>query len=127
MGEVKNTAIAETNFDSIVYEKGSSALKQMFYFIGDEIFSKGPKSYFEKHKWGNTVLDDFIDQMMEASDVKLHDLRDLCNNWLKNTGLTECELFMDIDAEGNISKFNVNQIPCREDHPNLQTHMVNLF
>ncbi len=33
-GEINNTLEAETNFDTIVYKKGSSMAKQMYYFIG---------------------------------------------------------------------------------------------
>ena len=67
--------IDETHFDEIVYEKGSSMLKQMYYFIGDEIFSKGLKDYFSTYKWGNTSFDDFIGKMVEASKGKLDNLQ----------------------------------------------------
>ena len=46
MGEIKNTEQAETMFDCIVYQKGSSLVKQMYYYLGDRIFSKGLKMYF---------------------------------------------------------------------------------
>ena len=60
MSEVKDTDVAETDFDVIVYEKGSSLVKQMYSFIGDEAFNKGLKGYFKKYAWNNTVFNDFI-------------------------------------------------------------------
>ena len=68
MGEIKDTDEAETEFDEIVYEKGSSMVKQMYYYIGDEYFSKGLKLYFQKYKWDNTTFDDFIGKMVEVAE-----------------------------------------------------------
>ena len=79
MSEIKNTDEAETEFDVIVYEKGSSLVKQMYYFIGDEAFSNGLKSYFKKYGWGNTVFDDFINEMINAAGEKLKNLKDMCH------------------------------------------------
>lgn len=131
MCDVKNTEVAETHFDEIVYEKGSSILKQMYYFIGDQNFSDGLKTYFENYKWGNTVFDDFINQMIAAiSKSQKHsmiNLKGLSNNWLKKAGLNEIELCMNVDHNDNISHFEVKQTPCLEEHPNLQTHMVDIL
>ena len=128
MSEVKNTDVAETDFDVIVYEKGSSMVKQMYYFIGDEAFSKGLKSYFKKYGWGNTVFDDFINEMIAAAGDKLNNLKDLCNQWLQKAGLNEISLNMEVDPNTKlITKFIVNQKPCLEAHPNLITHMVDIL
>ena len=59
MGNVDNTDEAESNFDEIVYEKGSSIVKQIYYYIGDEAFSKGLKNYFQQYQWTNTTFDQF--------------------------------------------------------------------
>ena len=55
MSEVKDTDVAETGFDVIVYQKGSSLVKQIYYYIGEEAFNKGLKTYFNKYGWANTV------------------------------------------------------------------------
>ena len=39
MADIIDTEKSDSHFDSIVYYKGSSFLKQMFYFIGEENFS----------------------------------------------------------------------------------------
>ena len=128
MSDVKNTEIAETHFDEIVYEKGSSILKQMYYFIGDESFSKGLKSYFQKYQWGNTVFDDFIHQMIEAiGHGSKFNLKDLSHSWLKKSGLNELEVVMETDNNNKITRFEIIQTPCLKEHPNRQTHIFDLL
>ena len=128
MSEVKDTDVAETEFDLIVYEKGSSIVKQMYYVIGDEAFSKGLKTYFKKYGWNNTVFDDFINEMIDAAGDKLQNLKDMCHLWLQKAGLNEISLNMEINPQTNlITKFVVNQKPCLEQHPNLIYHMVDFL
>ena len=128
MGEIKDTDEAETEFDEIVYEKGSSMVKQMYYYIGDEFFSKGLKLYFEKYKWDNTTFDDFIGKMVEVAGGHLSDLGKLCNEWFKKAGLNEISLDMTTDEKtGKINKFIVKQKPCLEQFPNMITHIVDFI
>jgi aminopeptidase N len=128
MSEVKDTDVAETDFDVIVYEKGSSLVKQMYYFIGDEAFNKGLKSYFKKYAWNNTVFEDFINEMINAAGDKLKNLKDMCHLWLQKAGLNEISLNMEVNQNTNlITKFVVNQKPCLEQYPNLINHMVDFL
>lgn len=131
MSDVKNTEIAETHFDEIVYEKGSSILQQLYYYIGDTGFSKGLKVYFDKFKWNNTLFYDFIDTMMKVNEngnsSDLSNLRTLCDNWLKKAGLNEIELKLETDENNKIKKFDVIQTPCLAEHQNLQTHMTDIL
>ena len=128
MGEIKDTDEAETEFDEIVYEKGSSMVKQMYYYIGDEFFSKGLKQYFQQYKWDNTTFDDFIGKMVEVAGGQLSDLGKLCQDWFKKAGLNEISLDMEIDNNtGKIKKFIVKQKPCLEQFPNMITHIVDFL
>ena len=128
MSEVKDTDVAETGFDEIVYEKGSSIVKQLYYYIGEEAFNKGLRSYFKKYGWGNTVFDDFINEMINSAGDKLNNLKDMCHLWLKKAGLNEVSLDMEIDSNTNlITKFIVKQKPCLEKHPNLTNHIVDFL
>ena len=137
MSEVKNTEIAETHFDEIVYQKGSAFLKQVFYFISNEQFSKGLKNYFKEYQWSNTTFPDFIGKMSELEYCKNmkstygmeETLVELCDSHLKKTGLNEIELKMEIDSEGKIAKFDLLQEPClkEEPHNNRQTHLIEVL
>ena len=127
-GEIKDTLEAETEFDTIVYKKGSSMVKQMYYYIGDENFSKGLSLYFNQYHWNNTVFDDFINKMVEAAGEKFSDLKELCFNWIQKAGLNEISLEIDCDKDTNkINKFIVKQKPCLEQFPNLITHIVDFL
>ena len=128
MGEIKDTLDAETVFDTIVYEKGSSMVKQMYYYIGDENFSKGLSKYFNEFHWNNTEFDDFINKMIEVSGEKFQILKNLSHNWIQKAGLNEISLEMDIDENSKkIKKFVVKQKPCLEQYPNMITHIVDFL
>ena len=127
-GEIKDTLEAETEFDTIVYKKGSSMVKQMYYYIGDENFSKGLSLYFNQYHWNNTVFEDFIDKMVEAAGDKFSNLKELSFNWIQKAGLNEISLEIDCDKNTNkINKFIVKQKPCLEQFPNMITHIVDFL
>ena len=125
MSEVKNTDIAETHFDSIVYIKGSSLLKQIFYFIGKENFRKGLVEYFKTFKWDNTVFSEFINKMVEVLPESKSNLSNLCENWLQKAGLNELHANWE-HSNGKVTKFVVEQNPCLDTFPNRQTHVLDI-
>ena len=127
MGDITDTEESESHFDSIVYYKGSSFLKQMFFFIGQENFSNGLKEYFKMYKWGNTKFDNFVDKMTEQleknaekSEFKF-DLKALCKKWLTESGLNQITCDWEDDG-GKVKSFTITQTPCLKEHANLQTH-----
>jgi aminopeptidase N len=127
IGDITDTDKAQSHFDGIVYYKGSSLLKQMFYFIGEQNFSNGLKEYFKIHAWGNTIFDDFVDQMVLAlGDQNTFDLKNLCKHWISEAGLNQVELLWE-EESGKITKFNIKQTPVLAEHPNLQTHMMDIL
>ena len=127
-GIIKDTLEAETEFDVIVYKKGSSMVKQMYYYIGDKNFSKGLSNYFNEFHWNNTVFEDFINKMVEAAGDKYNDLKELCDNWIKKAGLNEISLDVQSDPNNNkITKFIVKQKPCLEQFQNMITHIVDFL
>jgi aminopeptidase N len=127
-GPIKDTLEAETQFDTIVYKKGSSMVKQMYYYIGDENFSKGLASYFNEYHWKNTEFEDFINKMVEAAGDQFKNLKDLCHSWIQMAGLNEISLDMEKDKDTNkITKFVVKQKPCLEKFPNMITHIVDFL
>ena len=127
-GIIKDTLEAETEFDVIVYKKGSSMVKQMYYYIGDKNFSKGLSNYFNEFHWNNTEFEDFINKMVEAAGDKYNDLKELCDNWIKKAGVNEISLDVQSDPNNNkISKFIVKQKPCLEQFQNMITHIVDFL
>lgn len=87
-----DVAAATAGFDGITYPKGAGVLKQLFAFIGEEAFLAGLRAYFTKHAWGNTTLDDLMDEFSRASG---RDLGEWTRSWLDTAGtdrlVLECE------------------------------------
>jgi aminopeptidase N len=127
IGDITDTDKAQTHFDGIVYYKGSSLLKQMFYFIGEENFSNGLKEYFKIYAWNNTIFDDFVDQMVKAlGNGDTFDLKGLCKKWIGEEGLNDVEA--EWDSEGDkVKEFRIKQTPCLSEFPNRQTHMIDVL
>ena len=128
MSEVKNTEIAESHFDEIVYEKGSSILKQIFYAIGKDNFHEGLVEYFKTFKWDNTVFSEFIEKMDEAMPEHCshkHKLTKLSEEWLTKAGLNELQASFEV-ANNKVEKFSVDQTPCLDTFPNRVTHIMDI-
>ncbi len=73
-----------TLFDpAIVYAKGSRLMHMLRRWIGDQIFAKGLKIYFDKHQYGNTVGRDLWNALAEASGK---DVAAFMDAWLEQPG-----------------------------------------
>ncbi len=66
--EVANTSKADSIFDGITYSKGASVLKQLYYIIGHDAFSKKLANYFKKYEWKNATLSNFLDELNKAEE-----------------------------------------------------------
>lgn len=54
-------------FDKISYEKGSSVLRMMHRFLGEETFRKGISNYLKKHEFGNAEQDNLWECLTEEA------------------------------------------------------------
>lgn len=70
-------------FDAISYSKGSSLLKMISRWLGEEVFIKGVSNYLKKHMWGNTQTSDLWAALAEASGKDVIKVMDI---WTKNIG-----------------------------------------
>lgn len=88
--EVRHPDEISTLFDpSIVYAKGGRLLNMLMNYVGEEDFRKGLKSYFTKHKYGNTEGSDLWAALSEASDK---DVAAFMNPWLTRSGYPVVEV-----------------------------------
>ncbi|WP_432120290.1 aminopeptidase N [Streptomyces sp. S1] len=92
---VPDTASALLNFDGISYAKGASALRQLVAWLGEKDFLAGINIHFERHKFGNATLADFIDNLAAATDRDVHGWAE---QWLRTTGVDT--LTPRLDGEG---------------------------
>ncbi|KGU14779.1 aminopeptidase 2 [Candida albicans P87] len=70
-------------FDAISYSKGSSLLRMISKWLGEDVFVKGVSNYLKKHKWGNTKTSDLWEALSEASGEDVVKVMDI---WTKNIG-----------------------------------------
>lgn len=88
-------------FDAISYSKGSSLLKMISKWLGEENFIKGVSQYLKKHKWGNTKTSDLWEAL---SDVSGEDVVKVMDIWTKNIGFP----IVTVKESGN-GEINVTQ------------------
>ena len=81
--ELADVESAAATFDDITYPKGAAVLKQLVAFVGEDVFVTALRSYFRKHAWGNTTLDDLI---AEVGDASGRDLSGWVEGWLETSG-----------------------------------------
>ncbi|WP_316740371.1 aminopeptidase N [Streptomyces sp. MK7] len=81
---VDDTASALLNFDGISYAKGASALRQLVAWLGEKDFLAGINAHFDRHKFANASLADFIESLASATDRDVHAWADA---WLRTTGV----------------------------------------
>ncbi|MFC9691384.1 aminopeptidase N [Kribbella sp. NPDC056951] len=90
---VPDVAAAEAIFDAITYPKGAAALQQLMTYVGESAFAEGLTSYFAKHAWGNSTLQDLMDALAAASG---RDLDRWCDGWLETAGTDRLTLESDV-------------------------------
>ncbi|MDJ0878816.1 MAG: aminopeptidase N [Halieaceae bacterium] len=112
---VRDTEEATTNFDGITYGKGASVLKQLGFYLGDDVFRQAVRDYIATNAWGNTELDDFMGAMSDAAE---RNLDDWTRDWLYTAGLNTIEARYQCDA-GKISSLVLQQ-STPADYPTLR-------
>ena len=106
VAEIRDLHDVQVNFDGITYAKGASVLRQMVAWVGQENFMAALKKYFDKHAWGNTVLDDLLVELEETSG---RDVRAWSAKWLETAGVNTLTVEVADDAEGNITSLGIRQ------------------
>ncbi|MGW5654761.1 aminopeptidase N [Streptomyces humi] len=94
---VDDTAAALLNFDGISYAKGASALRQLVAWMGEKDFLAGINIHFQRHRFGNASLADFIDSLAAATDRDVHAWAD---SWLRTTGVDTLTPVLATAADG---------------------------
>ncbi|MEU0752770.1 aminopeptidase N [Streptomyces albogriseolus] len=81
---VEDTASALLNFDGISYAKGASALRQLVAWLGEKDFLAGINTHFERYRFGNAGLAEFIGSLASATERDVHAWADA---WLRTSGV----------------------------------------
>ncbi|KAF2149807.1 hypothetical protein K461DRAFT_230575 [Myriangium duriaei CBS 260.36] len=70
-------------FDAISYAKGSSVLRMISKYLGEDTFMEGIRRYLRKHAYGNTQTGDLWAALADASGK---DVEKVMTIWTKNIG-----------------------------------------
>ncbi|KAE8352907.1 peptidase family M1-domain-containing protein [Aspergillus coremiiformis] len=70
-------------FDAISYMKGSSVLRMISKYLGEDVFLQGVRNYIKKHAYGNTQTGDLWAALADASGKPVEKVMDI---WTKNVG-----------------------------------------
>ncbi|MDO5672363.1 MAG: aminopeptidase N [Actinomycetaceae bacterium] len=106
VASIRDLEDVEVNFDGITYAKGASVLSQLVTYVGRDNFFTALRRYFAKHEWSNTVLDDLLRELEEASG---RDLSQWSRVWLENAGLTRLEPVLNVEDDGTITSCSIKQ------------------
>lgn len=97
-------------FDLISYCKGSSIIRMLHDFIGDETFRKGMHAYLNKHKYKNTFTEDLWAALGEASGKPIERIM---TTWTKQMGFPVLAVSAEQKGTSRVlkitqTKFNAN-------------------
>ena len=88
------------------YQKGAWVLHMLRYELGDEIFWKGMRSYYEKYKNRNAMTPDFEKAMEEVSGK---DLADFFHQWLYVAGQPDLKITYTPFKKEGVTEITVEQ------------------
>lgn len=71
-------------FDDITYEKGSSVIRLLHAYIGDQVFRHGLSNYLAEYAYENTVTEHLWSHFSRASNQS--HLSDVLSTWTKQMG-----------------------------------------
>ena len=77
---------ADAMFDLLTYEKGSSVLRMLEQYLGENVFREGIRAYLRKHAYANTVTDDLWDALEAASGEPVGTIM---HQWIYQGGLPD--------------------------------------
>ncbi len=81
--EVKDPNQISEIFDAISYSKGSSVIRMLAAYLGEENFRRGLHGYLSRHQYGNATTEDLWQALGEASGKPVKEMMD---TWTKQGG-----------------------------------------
>jgi hypothetical protein len=96
-------------FQSIIYNKSSLVLNMLRDLLGDEVFFRGIKEFFERFKYKAARTHDFVAIL---SEVSMQDLEPFFSNWFRTYTLPEVKVSPQVERMGKEYrlKFHIVQL-----------------
>jgi aminopeptidase N len=92
-------------FDAITYSKGSSLLRMMRNFMGDQTFNRGISKYLSQHLYSTATQKDLwkaLGEQMTEDNIQLPlntTLADIMSTWTDQMGYPYVEIIRDYDKQ----------------------------
>jgi len=87
--EVTSPEEANEMFDALTYGKGSSVLRQIEQYLGEDVFRQGVGDYLRTHAYGNTVTADLWAGLDRASGL---DVGAIMDTWILQEGFPQVDV-----------------------------------
>ncbi|KAH9498825.1 hypothetical protein Btru_005237 [Bulinus truncatus] len=102
--EVGHPSEVDEIFDAISYSKGSSVIRMLHEYLGDEDFRKGMNLYLTRHQYSNTFTEDLWAALEEASSKPVGKMM---TTWTKQMGFPVLRVSQEQD--GTSRKLTITQ------------------
>ncbi|XP_017008819.3 aminopeptidase Ey-like isoform X2 [Drosophila takahashii] len=94
----------EESFDAISYQKGSSVLRMMHLFMGEEAFRSGLKQYLQLYTYKNAEQDDLWVSLTQAAHrngslPRNYEIKTIMDSWTLQTGYPVVNVTRDYTAK----------------------------
>ncbi|MBI2373564.1 MAG: aminopeptidase N [Deltaproteobacteria bacterium] len=94
-GAIPTTEEAFSSFDGITYGKGASALRQLSFALGPEVFRRGVVQLLKSRANGSATRADFVRALEKEART---DLSGWSRSWLETAGLDTVEVELECSA-----------------------------
>ena len=78
----------QSPLNPLVYEKGAWVLHMLRHRLGAQVFWKGLREYYQRHRHAHASSDDFRRAMEQVADI---DLKPFFNQWLHRSGVPKID------------------------------------
>ncbi|XP_077977919.1 aminopeptidase N-like [Glandiceps talaboti] len=97
-------------FDRIGYEKGSSLVRMMRQFLGEDTLKDGLTHYLTKHLYGNVVTDDLFEALTEIDKGRNnYNVKLIMDTWVLQMGFPVVNVTATFDDESKTASVKTTQ------------------
>jgi aminopeptidase N len=100
---------AKSNYGPIVYNKAPSILRQLDFYVGEQAFQRGVRSFLAAHRYGNATWRELLAHIGRASG---RDLASWGRAWILHPGLPVVEQRIEL-ANGLVVRATLRQRPAQ--------------
>ena len=95
---IANLSAAKSAYGNIVYNKAPAFLRQAEFYLGEEKFQNGVRSFLRKHEFGNATWEDLLLSLAGYRNSQFHDF---ANPFVTQSGLPRIQFNRDTNAHSS--------------------------